>query len=119
MRTAQKLSRRQNIRYRIRAKIAGTATKPRLSVFRSNTEIYVQLIDDDNSVTIAAASSKAKDIKALAGNKVEKSKLVGQSIARKAKELGIENVVFDRGGNLYHGRVKAVADGAREGGLVF
>ena len=119
MRTSAKLSRRQNIRYRIRAKIAGTAQKPRLSVFRSNREIYVQLIDDDNSVTIAAASSKEKDIVAQAGNKTEKSKLVGQSIARKAKELGIETVVFDRGGNLYHGRVKAVADGAREGGLVF
>jgi large subunit ribosomal protein L18 len=119
MRTSAKLSRRQNIRYRIRAKIAGTAQKPRLSVFRSNKDIYVQLIDDDNSVTIAAASSREKAIAAQAGNKVEKSKLVGQSIARKAKELGIENVVFDRGGNLYHGRVKAVAEGAREGGLVF
>jgi large subunit ribosomal protein L18 len=119
MRTSAKLSRRQNIRYRIRAKIAGTAQKPRLSVYRSNRDIYVQLIDDDNGVTVAAASSREKDIVAQAGNKVEKSKLVGQSIARKAKELGIENVVFDRGGNLYHGRVKAVADGAREGGLVF
>jgi len=119
MRTSAKLSRRQNIRYRIRAKIGGTAQKPRLSVFRSNRDIYVQLIDDVNSVTIAAASSREKDIAAQAGNKVEKSKLVGQSIARKAKELGIETVVFDRGGNLYHGRVKAVAEGAREGGLVF
>ena len=119
MRTSAKTSRRQNIRFRIRAKISGTAAKPRLSVFRSNTDIYVQLIDDVNSVTIAAASSREKDIVAQAGNKVEKSKLVGQSIARKAKELGIENVVFDRGGNLYHGRVKAVAEGAREGGLVF
>jgi large subunit ribosomal protein L18 len=119
MRTSAKLSRRQNIRYRIRAKIAGTAQKPRLSVFRSNKDVYVQLIDDDNGTTLAAASSREKDIVAQAGNKVEKSKLVGQSIARKAKELGIENVVFDRGGNLYHGRVKAVADGAREGGLVF
>jgi large subunit ribosomal protein L18 len=119
MRTSAKLSRRQNIRYRIRTKIAGTAQKPRLSVFRSNKDIYVQLIDDDNAATIAAASSREKDIIAQAGNKVEKSKLVGQSIARKAKELGIENVVFDRGGNLYHGRVKAVAEGAREGGLVF
>ncbi|HVF81019.1 MAG TPA: 50S ribosomal protein L18 [Flavisolibacter sp.] len=119
MRTAQKLSRRQNIRYRIRAKVSGTAQKPRLSVFRSNMEIYCQLIDDVNSVTLVAASSKEKDIKAQAGNKVEKSKLVGQSLARKAKELGLETVVFDRGGNLYHGRVKAVADGAREGGLVF
>ena len=119
MRTNAKTTRRQNIRYRIRAKIAGTAQKPRLSVFRSNTDIYVQLIDDDNAVTLAAASSKDKDITAQAGNKSEKSKLVGQAIARKAKDLGIENVVFDRGGNLYHGRVKAVAEGAREGGLQF
>ncbi|MBD0276664.1 MAG: 50S ribosomal protein L18 [Bacteroidota bacterium] len=119
MRTSAKTTRRQNIRYRIRRKVAGTAQKPRLSVFRSNTEIYVQIIDDDNAVTIAAASSRDKDIKAQTGTKSEKSKLVGQAIARKARELGIENVVFDRGGNLYHGRVKAVADGAREGGLVF
>lgn len=119
MRTSAKTTRRQNIRYRIRAKVAGTAQKPRLSVFRSNTDIYVQLIDDDNSVTLAAASSRDKDIKAQKGNKSEKSKLVGQAIARKAKELGIEGVVFDRGGNLYHGRVKQVAEGARDGGLVF
>jgi large subunit ribosomal protein L18 len=119
MRTAQKLSRRKNIRYRIRAKIAGTAQKPRLSVFRSNRDVYVQLIDDDNSVTLAAASSRDKDIAAQSGTKVEKSKLVGQAIARKAKELGLEGVVFDRGGNLYHGRVKQVAEGAREGGLIF
>ena len=119
MRTAQKLSRRQNIRYRIRAKIAGTAQKPRLSVFRSNKDIYVQLVNDDNATTITAASSREKDIAAQKTTKVEKSKLVGQAIARKAKELGIEAVVFDRGGNLYHGRVKAVADGAREGGLIF
>ena len=119
MRTAAKLSRRQNIRYRIRAKVAGTAKTPRLSVFRSNREIYAQLINDDAGVTIAAASSKEKDIAAQKVNKTEKSKLVGQSIARKAKELGIEGVVFDRGGNLYHGRVKAVGDGAREGGLIF
>ena len=119
MRTSTKTTRRQNIRYRIRAKIAGTAQKPRLSVFRSNTEIYAQLIDDDNAVTLAAASSRDKDIVAQKVPKTEKGKLVGEAIARKAKELGIENVVFDRGGNLYHGRVKAVADGAREGGLVF
>ncbi|GAC1705854.1 MAG: 50S ribosomal protein L18 [Flavisolibacter sp.] len=92
---------------------------PRLSVFRSNTEIYCQLIDDDKAITLSAASSKEKDIKAQKVAKTEKSKLVGQSMARKAKELGIEKVVFDRGGNLYHGRVKAVAEGAREGGLVF
>ncbi len=119
MRTAQKLTRRQNIRYRIRTKIKGTAQKPRLSVFRSNKDIYVQLIDDDNAVTLAAASSRDKDIAAQAGPKTEKSKLVGQAIARKAKELGLEGVVFDRGGNLYHGRIKQVAEGAREGGLIF
>ena len=119
MRTSAKTTRRQNIRYRIRRKIAGTAQKPRLSVFRSNKDIYVQLINDDAAVTIAAASSRDKDIAAQTGTKIEKSKLVGQAIARKAKDLGIEAVVFDRGGYLYHGRVKAIADGAREGGLVF
>jgi large subunit ribosomal protein L18 len=119
MRTSAKTTRRQNIRFRIRTKISGTAQKPRLSVFRSNADIYVQLIDDVNAATIASASSRDKDIKAQTGTKSEKSKLVGQAIARKAKDLGIETVVFDRGGNLYHGRVKAVADGAREGGLQF
>lgn len=119
MSTSAKLSRRQNIRYRIRAKISGTAQKPRLSVFRSNADIYVQLIDDVAGVTLSAASSRDKDIKAQTGTKTEKSKLVGQAIARKAKDLGIETIVFDRGGNLYHGRVKAVAEGAREGGLIF
>ena len=112
--------RRQNIRYRIRRKLGdGTAQKPRLSVFRSNTEIYVQLIDDTNGLTLASASSKDKDILAQKGTKVEKSKLVGAAIARKATELGIKDVFFDRGGYLYHGRVKSVADGAREGGLKF
>jgi large subunit ribosomal protein L18 len=119
MRTSQKTTRRQNIRYRIRRKISGTAQKPRLSVFRSNSEIYAQLIDDVNGVTLAAASSRDKDIAAQTGTKSDKSKLVGQAVARKAKDLGFEAVVFDRGGNLYHGRVKAVADGAREGGLQF
>ncbi len=116
---ATKLVRRQKIRFRIRKKVAGSAQKPRLSVFRSNRDIYVQLIDDVNSVTLASASSRDKDIAARSGNKVDKSKMVGEAIARKAKELGIETVVFDRGGNLYHGRVKSVADGAREGGLQF
>lgn len=114
-----KLERRQKIRYNIRKKVAGTAQKPRLSIFRSNTEIYAQLIDDDNAVTLAASSSREKDIVAQKVPKVEKSKLVGASIALKAKELGITTVVFDRGGNLYHGRVKNVAEGAREGGLQF
>jgi large subunit ribosomal protein L18 len=114
-----KLVQRQKIRYRIRKKIAGTAVKPRLSVFRSNAEIYAQLIDDDNAVTLAATSSRDKDIVAQKVTKIEKSKLVGAAIARKAIELGLTTVVFDRGGNLYHGRVKSVADGAREAGLQF
>jgi large subunit ribosomal protein L18 len=112
--------RRQKIKYRIRRRISGeSAAKPRLSVFRSNSDIYVQLIDDVNGVTLAAASSREKDIVAQKVNKTEKSKLVGQSLAKKALAVGIENCVFDRGGYLYHGRVKAVADGAREGGLKF
>jgi len=115
----EKVVRRQKIRYGIRKKLSGTTQKPRLAIFRSNTEIYVQVIDDTAGKTLAAASSKDKDIAAQKGTKTEKSKLVGAAIARKAKELGLETVVFDRGGNLYHGRVKAVADGAREGGLKF
>lgn len=114
-----KLIQRQKIRYRIRKKVAGTAVKPRLSVFRSNADIYAQLIDDDNGLTLAAASSRDKDIAAQKVTKIEKAKLVGATIARKATELGLNTVVFDRGGNLYHGRVKSVADGAREGGLQF
>ena len=110
---------RSKIRFRIRRKISGSNTKPRLSVFRSNSDIYVQLIDDQNGSTIASASSKEKDIVAQKVNKVEKGKLVGAAVARKAGELGIKAVVFDRGGYLYHGRVKAVAEGAREGGLEF
>ena len=114
-----KTQRRQNIRYRIRRKISGVTGKPRLSVFRSNADIYAQLIDDTKGETLAAASSKDKDIAAQKGTKSEKSKLVGAAIARKASELGIKDVTFDRGGYLYHGRVKSVADGAREGGLQF
>jgi len=114
-----KSSARSKIRYRIRKKISGNATKPRLSVFRSNMEIYAQLVNDENGTTIAAASSKEKDIAAQNITKVEKSKLVGAAVARKASELGIKDVVFDRGGYIYHGRVKAVAEGAREGGLEF
>jgi large subunit ribosomal protein L18 len=114
-----KIIRRQKIRYSIRRKISGTAQKPRLSVFRSNAEIYVQLIDDANNATLAAASSRDKDIAAQKLPKAQKGKLVGEAIARKAIALGLHDVVFDRGGNLYHGRVKAVADGAREGGLKF
>ncbi len=114
-----KSSARRKIKYRIRKKISGAAAKPRLSVFRSNSDIYVQLVDDNNGVTLAAASSREKDILAQKVAKIEKSKMVGAAIARKAGELGITTVVFDRGGYIYHGRVKAVAEGAREGGLVF
>ena len=114
-----KAIRRQKIKFRVRKKISGTAKKPRLSVFRSNNDIYVQLIDDDGSQTLASASSRDKDIVAQKGTKSEKSKLVGAAIARKATELGLLDVVFDRGGYLYHGRVKAIAEAAREGGLKF
>jgi large subunit ribosomal protein L18 len=114
-----KVLRRQKIRYRIRNKISGIGEKPRLSVFRSNTEIYVQLIDDVAGKTLVSASSNDKDLKAQKVTKLEKSKLVGAAIARKASELGISKVTFDRSGYLYHGRVKAVAEGAREGGLEF
>jgi large subunit ribosomal protein L18 len=114
-----KALRKQRIKYTIRKKISGTAQKPRLSVFRSNTEIYVQMIDDVNGVTLTSASSRDKDIAAQKVNKSEKSKLVGLAVAQKAISLGLSTCVFDRGGFLYHGRVKAVADGAREGGLQF
>jgi large subunit ribosomal protein L18 len=114
-----KVIRRQKIKFGIRKKISGSAQKPRLSVFRSNSDIYVQLIDDLDSKTLASASSRDKDIVAQKVNKVEKGKLVGAAIARKASELGLKDVTFDRGGYLYHGRVKAVAEGAREGGLKF
>lgn len=111
--------RRQNIRFRIRKKISGTAQKPRLAVYRSNGDIYMQLIDDTNGTTLASASSRDKDIAAQKGTKSEKSKLVGAALATKATALGLTTCVFDRSGYLYHGRVKAAADGARENGLQF
>jgi large subunit ribosomal protein L18 len=114
-----KVLRREKIKFRVRKKIVGTTVRPRLSVFRSNNDIYVQLIDDSAGKTLASASSRDKDILAQKGTKVEKSKLVGSAIARKAGELGLLDVTFDRSGYLYHGRVKAVAEGAREGGLKF
>ena len=110
---------RQKIKFRIRKKINGFAARPRLSVFRSNADIYAQLINDETGATIASVSSLGKDIKAQKVTKTEKSKLVGSAIAQKAADLGITTVVFDRGGYIYHGRVKAVAEGAREGGLQF
>jgi len=113
----KKSSRREKIRYRIRKKIAGTAERPRLSVFRSNTSIYAQLIDDESGHTLLSVSSRGlKDVK---GKKVDLSKEVGNQIAKQAVDKGISAIVFDRGGYLYHGRVKALAEGAREGGLKF
>lgn len=109
--------RRLRISRGIRKKISGTATKPRLAVFRSNAGIYVQLIDDLSGKTLASASTN--ELKSEKGTKSELSKKVGISIAEKAKAAGLAEVVFDRGGYLYHGRVKALAEGAREGGLKF
>lgn len=106
---------KRRIRYSIRRKINGTADKPRLSVFRSNKHIYCQLIDDVNGVTLANADSKTLNL----GSGVQSASEVGKLIAEKAKSKKISTVVFDRGGNLYHGRVKALGDAAREAGLVF
>jgi large subunit ribosomal protein L18 len=111
-----KLYNRTRVKYRIRKKVSGTNQKPRLSVFRSNKEIYCQLIDDVNGVTLASANSKGVK---LDGNKIAIAAEVGKMLATRAKDAGIAKVVFDRGGYLYHGRVKALADGAREGGLIF
>lgn len=115
---AKKLARRRRIRYGIRNKISGTAQRPRLSVFRSNKEIYVQLVDDLAGRTLAAASSRESGIQGQ-GTKVEQARKVGLKLAELAKSKGLESVVFDRSGYLYHGRVKSLADGAREGGLKF
>ena len=112
-----KSDRRQRIRFRIRKSISGTATNPRLSVFRSNKEIYAQLIDDVNGVTLLAASSREKEIGK--GTNVEVAAAVGKLVAEKALKAGIDTITFDRGGYLYHGRVKLLADGARESGLEF
>jgi large subunit ribosomal protein L18 len=113
-----KLQRRQRIKHRIRKVVFGTATKPRLSVFRSNKEIYAQLVDDIAGQTLVSVSSRDKELETT-GNKTEIAKSVGKAIAEKAVKAGVENVVFDRNGFLYHGRVKALADAAREAGLKF
>ena len=118
----KKLDRKQKIKYKIRKKITGTPEKPRLVVFRSLKHIYTQLIDDVNSVTLLSVNSNSKEVSEKskeAKGKISVSKIVGQLTAEKAKTKNIGKVVFDRGGFLYHGRVKAVADGAREGGLIF
>ena len=112
-----KSDRRQRIRFRIRKSISGSATNPRLSVFRSNKEIYAQLIDDVNGVTILAASSREKEIGK--GTNVEVAAAVGKLVAEKALKAGIDTITFDRGGYLYHGRIKSLAEGARAAGLKF
>ena len=113
-----KRRRRQTIRKRIRKKIKGTAEKPRLSVYRSNKDIYCQAIDDVGGVTLFAVSSRDNGIEQT-GTKTEVAKRVGQALASEAQEKGVSTALFDRGGYLYHGRVKALAEGAREGGLKF
>ncbi len=114
-----KEERRLRIRKRIRRIVKGTTEMPRLSVFRSNEEIYAQLIDDVRGLTLAAASSLDKELKAEAGTKTELSAKVGKLLAERGKQAGVDRCAFDRGGYQYHGRVKALADGAREGGLQF
>ncbi|MDX1530087.1 MAG: 50S ribosomal protein L18 [Rhodothermales bacterium] len=116
---SKKVQNRQRIKRRVRATISGTAERPRLSVFRSNQHIYAQLIDDTRGHTLAAASDLDEGVSADGKTPSETGKLVGQRLAEKAKEAGIERVVFDRNGYRYHGRVRALAEGAREGGLQF
>ncbi len=110
-------AKREKVHKRIRRKISGSAERPRLSVYRSNGEIYAQIVDDAQGHTLASISSRK--MKELKGTKVERSKETGKAIAQMAKDKGISSVVFDRGGYVYHGRVKAFAEGAREGGLQF
>jgi large subunit ribosomal protein L18 len=111
--------RRSRIKHRIRKVVNGDAQSPRLTVFRSNKGIYVQLIDDVSGKTLVAASSTDKDIAKAKGNKIDQAKLVGKAVAEKASQAGITSVRFDRNGYLYHGRVKSLAEGAREAGLNF
>ncbi len=112
-----KADRRQRIKYRIRKRLSGSEELPRMTVYRSNKQIYVQLVDDVSGQTLVSASSKEKEIATQKVNKIDQAKLVGKRLAEKAKEKGIESVVFDRNGYLYHGRVKNLADAARKSGL--
>ena len=114
-----KNERRLRIKNRIRKVVSGDAAKPRLSVFRSNKEIYAQIVNDVTGVTLASASSRDKDISSAKGTKTEIAALVGKAIAGKALKAGVDTISFDRGGYLYHGRVKSLAEGAREAGLKF
>ena len=117
MTVATKPAKRLRRRRRVRAKIRGTAERPRLSVFRSNRGIQAQLIDDDAGRTLAAAVWTEPDLREL--GRMDQARTVGEHLAKRAKEAGVESCVFDRGGYRYHGRVKALAEGAREGGLAF
>lgn len=114
-----KKERRERIKLKIRKTVSGTATQPRLSVFRSNTGIYAQLIDDKSGKTIAAVGTNDKSMKDSKATKSEQAKQIGKMIAEKATSAGISSVVFDRSGYLYHGRIKSLAEGAREAGLKF
>ena len=114
-----KNQKRLRIKSRIRKVVSGTEARPRLAVYRSNKEIYAQIVDDETGNTIIAASSRDKDISSAKGTKSEIATLVGKSIAEKALKAGVETIAFDRGGYQYHGRVKSLAEGAREGGLKF
>ncbi len=109
---------RTRIHTRIRSKVAGTGKRPRLAIFRSVNHIYAQIIDDQQGHTLAAAASTEKSLRGKGGN-IEGAKLIGKAVAERAKEKGVTKVVFDRGGFLYHGRIKALADAAREAGLEF
>lgn len=117
----EKVLARRRRQTRVRAKLAGTAARPRLNVYRSLSNIYAQVIDDETGKTLASASTIDKDVAAaiVGKTKVEASKIVGEIVAKRAKEAGISKVVFDRGGYRYHGRVAALAEGARAGGLEF
>jgi large subunit ribosomal protein L18 len=117
MSVTSKPAKRLKRRRRVRAKVRGTAERPRLSVFRSNKGVFVQLVDDINGRTLAAVNWTEPEFKSLAS--MEQAKAIGEAIAKRAKEAGIESAVFDRGGYQYHGRVAALAEGAREGGLAF
>lgn len=116
-----RIERRKRIHYRIRKRVNGTPERPRMVVFRSNKQIYVQVVDDSKGVTLAAAASndKALAVECKGKTGIEAAAIVGKAIAERAKEAGISAVAFDRGGYLYHGRVKSLADAAREGGLDF
>jgi large subunit ribosomal protein L18 len=117
--TAQKKQTRFKRKKRIRGRLEGTPERPRLAVYRSNQHIYVQIIDDNKGVTLASASTSEEELRGKAKNTIEGAKAVGSLVAKRALAKKIDSIVFDRGGYLYHGRVKALADAAREGGLKF